>query len=107
MNLARKGAQKKFGEFEVPPNACKSTKGAPKKFSRAPKMSPSEPPNPIKSIFRSQTLIFENPIPAIIKLRFLTVGGTAWEFKIDTKRRQDEENNDFEEGGERRDEKEQ
>ena len=30
------------------------------------------------------------------------VGGPAWELKFDTKRLQDEENNDFEEGSERK-----
>ena len=35
-----------------------------------------------------------------VKSRFLRVGGSAWEFKIDTERLQDKENNDLEEGDE-------
>ena len=42
----------------MPPRARKGTKRAPKKPPRAPKTSPREPQNTIKSIFRSQTLIF-------------------------------------------------
>ena len=37
------------------------------------------------------------------KSRFVRVGGSAWEFKIDTKRLQDKKNTRFEEGSERRD----
>ena len=43
--------------------------------------------------------------PAEAKSRFLKVGGLAWEFKIDTKTLEENENNDFEEGSHRRYEK--
>ena len=39
------------------------------------------------------------------KSRFLRVGGSAWELKIDTERFQDKENNDLEEESDTRSEK--
>ena len=70
---AKMGAQgspnKKFENFRVPPRARKSTKRAPKKPPRAPKTSPREPQNTIKSIFKSQTLIFRKPGPRRYKIK--------------------------------------
>ena len=96
---------KTFETFGVPYKRPKSTKKAPKRPPGAPKRSPREPPNTLKSFFKSQTLIFLKSSPADAKSRFLRVGGTAWEVKIDTKRVQDKKEMHFEYDCERRNEK--
>ena len=95
----------KFGDVGVPPGAPKSTKRTPKTPPGAPKRSPREPPNTRKSIIRSQTLIFRKSSPAAAKSRFLRVGGTAWEVKIDTRRVQDKKRKHFKYDCKRRNEK--
>jgi len=106
---AKIGAQgspnKKFAKFRVPPKARKSTKRASSSPQEHPKRAQESPKTPSSASLDPKPGFFEYRAPSEAKSRFLRVGGSAWELKIDTKRLEDKENNDFEEGSQRRYEK--
>ena len=82
---------------------AKAPKEPPRRPQEHPKWAQESSKTPSRASLDPKPWFFENRAPASIKPWFLRVGGSAWELKFDTKRLQDEENNDFEEGSERRD----
>ena len=100
-----KGTQKRsFENSGCHREPAKTPKERPRSPQEHPKRAQESPKTPSRASLKYKPWFFINRAAVEAKSRFLRVGRSAWKLKIDTKRLQDEENKDFEEGSERRNE---
>ena len=82
-----KGAPKRsFENSGCHREPAKAPKEPPRSPQEHPKRAQESPKTLSRACFDRKPCFFENRAPAEVKSRFLRVGGSAWELKIDPKR---------------------